>query len=163
MIRLLAFLVVGVLLTGPVGAQLLGGAPSTAEFVSTAAVSGMFEVESSKLAQQKGDADSKKFAARMVTDHSKAGAELKKIAANAKIEVPKALDSAHQSKLDKLKSLTGAQFNSEYDSIQVSAHKDAVSLFERYSKGGDQAQLKAFAAKTLPTLQHHLKMAQELK
>jgi putative membrane protein len=46
--------------------------------------------------------------------------------------------------------------------LQVSAHKDAVSLFERYAKGGDNADLKAFAAKTLPRLKEHLKMAEDL-
>jgi putative membrane protein len=44
----------------------------------------------------------------------------------------------------------------------VSAHKDAVSLFERYAKSGDNANLKDWAGKTLRTLQHHLDMAQEL-
>jgi putative membrane protein len=44
----------------------------------------------------------------------------------------------------------------------VSAHKDAVSLFERYGKGGDNPDLKAWASKTLPDLQGHLKMAQDL-
>jgi putative membrane protein len=46
--------------------------------------------------------------------------------------------------------------------MQVSAHKDAVSLFERYSKSGDNAKLKDWAGKTLPALQHHLDMAQQL-
>jgi putative membrane protein len=46
--------------------------------------------------------------------------------------------------------------------MQVSAHKDAVSLFERYAKGGDDAKLKDWAGKTLPALQHHLEMAQEM-
>jgi putative membrane protein len=45
---------------------------------------------------------------------------------------------------------------------QVSAHKDAVSLFERYGKGGDNDQLKSWATQTLPTLQHHLDMAQTI-
>ena len=73
------------------------------------------------------------------------------------------MDKAHQSKLDKLSGLSGADFTKEYESMQVSAHKDAVSLFERYSKSGDNTDLKAFAAKTLPHLQEHLKMAQALK
>ena len=47
--------------------------------------------------------------------------------------------------------------------MQVSAHKDAVSLFERYGKGGDNAELKTFANETLPTLKEHLKMAQDLE
>jgi putative membrane protein len=163
----LALLAVGLLMSGPGAAQtlsgLLGTTPSTADFVKAAAIGDMFEIQSSKLAQQKADAGSKTFAAKMVADHSKTSAQLKSLAANAKVQLPTELDSAHQSKLDKLKGLDGAQFDDEYDSMQVSAHKDAVSLFERYAKGGDHAGLKAFAAKTLPHLQQHLKMAQGLK
>jgi putative membrane protein len=79
-----------------------------------------------------------------------------------KAPIPTALDSSHQSKLDKLKGLNGADFTKQYKSDQVAAHKDAVSLFERYAKGGDNAQLKAWASKTLPDLKHHLEMAQAL-
>jgi putative membrane protein len=53
-------------------------------------------------------------------------------------------------------------FSSDFDSMQVSAHKDAVSLFERYAKGGENPKLKDWAGKTLPALQHHLEMAQNL-
>jgi len=80
-----------------------------------------------------------------------------------KADLPTGLDSSHQSKLDKLKSESGNDFSSDFDSIQVSAHKDAVSLFERYAKGGDNTDLKDWAGKTLPTLRHHLEMAENLK
>jgi putative membrane protein len=76
--------------------------------------------------------------------------------------LPSVTDKAHGAKLDKLNSLNGADFTKAYEDMQVSAHKDAVSLFERYAKGGDNVDLKAFAAKTLPHLQDHLKMAQDL-
>ena len=46
--------------------------------------------------------------------------------------------------------------------MQVDAHKSAVSLFQRYAKGGDNTKLKDWAQKTLPTLQHHLEMADML-
>jgi putative membrane protein len=72
------------------------------------------------------------------------------------------MDKAHGAKLDKLNSLSGADFTRAYEDMQVSAHKDAVSLFERYAKSGDNADLKAFAAKTLPHLRDHLKMAEDL-
>lgn len=52
---------------------------------------------------------------------------------DVKAKLPGGLDSSHQSELDKLKSLTGADFSSRYGSDQVSGHKDAVSLFERYA------------------------------
>ncbi len=80
-----------------------------------------------------------------------------------KAELPSALDSAHQTKLDKLKGLSGSDFVSSYRTMQVDAHKDAVDLFERYAKGGDDAELKSWAGKTLPALKHHLEMAQGLE
>lgn len=61
-----------------------------------------------------------------------------------------------------MKDAKAEDFTSDYASMQVSAHKDAVSLFERYAKGGDDAQLKDWAGKTLPHLQHHLEMPQNL-
>ena len=80
--------------------------------------------------------------------------------ARVRAELP--IKSSHQSKLDKLKGAKEKDFSSEFDAMQVSAHKDAVDLFERYAKGGDNPDLKDWSGKTLPTLQHHLKMAQDL-
>lgn len=125
----------------------------------------MFEIESSKLAEQKGNAQEKSFAQQMVIDHTKTSSELKTPVGDGKVEatLPTALDSSHQkNKLDKLKGATGQDFSSDFNSYQVSAHKDAVSLFERYANGGDNAALKDWAGKTLPALGHHLDMAQEL-
>ena len=143
----------------------LGIAPKTQDFVTIAAQSDMLEIESSKLALQKADNNkTKQFAEKMIKDHTETSAELKSLVSNGKVQAdaPSSLDKAHQEKLDKLTKLDGKDFTKEYDDMQVSAHKDAVSLFERYGKDGDNADLKAFAGKTLPHLQEHLKMAQEL-
>lgn len=140
----------------------LGIAPGKADFVKQVAISDMFEIESSKLAQERADAPSKTFAAKMIKDHTRTSTELKGIAANAKLDVPSTMDSAHQGKIDKLKGLQGADFDREYDSMQLDAHKTAVGLFERYAKSGDDKDLKSFAAKHLPHLKEHLKMAQDL-
>ena len=170
LINVLGFL----LLAGPALAQsaaektgvnsALGISPATADFVKEVAISDMFEIESNKLAQEKGNAPEKTFASQMVTDHTKTSTELKGLVSSGKVkaEVPAALDSSHQSKLDKLKAESGKDFSSDFDSMQVSAHKDAVSLFERYAKGGDNADLKDWAGKTLPALKHHLEMAEDL-
>jgi putative membrane protein len=86
----------------------------------------------------------------MVTDHTKTRNELKGLVTSGKVkaELPTALDSSHQSKLDKLKGASGNNFSSAFNSMQVSAHKDAVDLFERYAKGGDNADLKDWVGKT---------------
>src|SRR5436305_1858245 len=142
----------------------LGITPTTVDFVMEAATSDMFEIQSSQLAQERGNAAEKSFAATMIKDHQKTTEDLKSMVSGGdlKVELPTALDSSHQSKIDKLKSLKGADFSSRYDSDQLSGHKDAVSLFERYAKGGDNPKLKEWADKTLPALRHHLEMAQDL-
>src|SRR3982074_3528643 len=142
----------------------LGISPTTADFVKEVAISDMFEIESNKLAQDKGNAPEKKVASQMVADHTKTSAELKGLVSMGKVkaDLPTGLDSSHQSKLDKLKGESAKDFSSDFGSMQVSTHKDAVSLFERYAKGGDNPDLKDWAGKTLPALKHHLQMAENL-
>lgn len=146
--------------------QALAIAPKMQDFVTIAAQSDMLEIASSKLALQKSDSDkTKTFAQKMIDDHTATSTELKGLVSSGKVKVdaPSALDKAHQEKLDKLAKLQGKDFTKQYDDMQISAHKDAVSLFERYAKDGDNPDLKSFAGKTLPKLQEHLKMAQDLK
>jgi putative membrane protein len=141
----------------------LGIAPATPDFVKEAAMSDMLEIEAAKIAEKKGNANEKSFAAQMITDHTKTSSELKQmVSGDAKAALPTALDDASQKKLAKLRDAKSDDFASEYDPMQVSAHKDATSLFERYAKGGDDPKLKDWAGKTLPALQHHLEMAQDM-
>jgi putative membrane protein len=109
----------------------LGISPTTADLVKEAATSDMFEIRSSQLAQERGNASEKTFAATMIKDHTKTSEDLKSMisSGDVKVELPTALDSSHQSEIDKLKSLKSADFSSRYDDDQVSGHKDAVSLF----------------------------------
>jgi putative membrane protein len=141
-------------------------APSAQDFVDKVAISDMFEIQSSQLALSKQpDKDTKPFAQRMVTDHQKTSKELKSLVDGGKVKatLPSALDSEHQTMLDDLKAKSGKDFDQSYDQIQVKAHEDAVALFNAYAKGGDDPELKKWAAKTLPNLERHLTMAQKLK
>jgi putative membrane protein len=142
----------------------LGIAPTTADFVKEAAMSDMLEIESSKVAEQKGNAEEKKFASEMIADHTKTSTELKSLVSggDVKAEIPSGLDDTSQKKLGKLRDAKPEDFAGEYDPMQVSAHKDAVSLFQRYAKGGENSKLKDWAGKTLPALQHHLEMAEAM-
>jgi putative membrane protein len=171
---ILAAIPLCILVAGPASAQsagektgvnsVIGIAPSTADFVTQAAASDMFEIQSSQLALQRSDAATKAFAQQMVNDHQKTTSELKSLVQSNKVPatLPTALDSSHQTMLDKLKGLQGKDFTSQYRSDQVSAHKEAVSLFQRYSGGKEDGALKTWAGTTLPILQHHLQMANEL-
>nr|WP_294554954.1 DUF4142 domain-containing protein [uncultured Rhodopila sp.] len=162
------------LLAVPAAAQSLGEktgvdsvagiTPSTQDFVTEAAQSDMFEIKSSEAALHSGNARIKAFAAKMIADHNKTTGELKAILTGGGVDakLPTEVSSSQQSMLGKLNGLHGNDFDSQYESDQVSGHKDAVSLFQRYGKAGENAKLKAWAESTLPTLQEHLQMAQNL-
>jgi putative membrane protein len=143
----------------------LGVAPTTQDFVTEATNSDVLELAAAKLAEDKGNAEEKKFAGQMTADHTQTSKDLKAMvdSGDVKAMIPVKLDSYGQKKLDELRDAKPQDFAGYYDSIQVSAHKDAVSLFERYAKSGDNPKLKDWAGKTLPVLQHHLEMAENLK
>jgi putative membrane protein len=141
-------------------------APSTEQFVNNVAISDMFEVQAGRLAADKAQLDAvQTFGKRMVEDHSKTTEQLKSLISDndIKVELPTALDNKHQSKLDKLKDLSGTQFDKTYVDGQVQGHEKAVDMFQAYSESGDNPKLKQWAQTTLPTLKDHLKQAQTLQ
>jgi putative membrane protein len=142
----------------------LGITPKTEDFIKEAAMNDMLEIESAKIAREKGNPKVKEFAEMLITDHTKANAELRELLpTDMKSFVPGELDSNSQKKVDKLREIRKQAFGPEYDRMQVSVHRDAVNLFERYAKGGQDPRLKEWAEKILPTLRHHSEMAQNLK
>jgi putative membrane protein len=139
--------------------------PSTEDFVKKVAISDMMEIQSSQLAlSREPDVDTKPFAERMVKDHEETSRQLKNLVNSGKVSgpLPTSLDSDHQKKYDELKSKSGKEFDRAYDQMQLQGHEEAVALFEQYAQGGDNPELKAWAAKTLPTLKEHLAMAKKL-
>ncbi|TWD48561.1 putative membrane protein [Agrobacterium vitis] len=144
--------------------SLVGAAPTTGDFVREAITSDMFEIQSSKLAVERADPPTVEFAQQMIKAHQKTSAELKKLmAATGILSVPSiGLTASQTDMLTKLKGLQGAAFIEKYTSDQQKVHEDAVDLFKRYAEGGDNTALKEWAAKTLPTLEHHLAMAKQL-
>ena len=132
------------------------------KFATDAAQGGMAEVELGRLATQRaGDASVREFGARMVADHTRANTELKSVAANKGIQLPGDMTSDQKSEVDKLSKMSGAEFDKEYMSTMVKDHQDDVKEFQTQSQSGNDADIKAFAAKVLPTLQQHLSMAQQ--
>jgi putative membrane protein len=136
----------------------------TKTFVTTAAMTDMFEIQAGQLAQKKADGPAyQDFAQMTVADHTKTSQELKPMAASLRgVQLPVDLDSAHKQKIDQLGSLSGAAFERQYKTIQVAGHKQAIELFENYAKSGDNPELKSWAARTLPTLKTHLQHAEAL-
>lgn len=126
-------------------------------FWTTAAQGGMAEVELGKLAASKAtNAEVKQFAQMMVTDHTKANTELKTLAAKKNVVLPAEVSSSHKSLMEDLNKQTGAAFDKAYVDAMVDDHEEDVEFFQDKSEDSSDADVKAFAAKTLPTLKMHL-------
>lgn len=150
--------------TGSTGGTASTLADADKEFVMKAAAGGMAEVSMGNLAVSQGSsADVKSFGTRMVSDHGKANDELAELATNKGLSLPAELDAEHKNKQDELSKKSGKDFDKAYAAAMVEDHEKDVAEFEKAANSAQDADLKAWAAKTLPTLQDHLKMAKELK
>lgn len=134
-----------------------------AEFAVKAASGGMLEVELGRMAQEKAQSQRvKDFGAMMVKDHSKAGDELKAIAASKNITLPATLGEDHQKHVDELAKLSGKEFDKKYVSFMVDDHKEDVDEFDKEASNAKDPDLKSFAAKTAPIVKEHLAMIKSI-
>ena len=140
-----------------------GIAAADQAFVKEAAMGGMAEVDLGQLAASKASSpDVKQFGQRMVDDHGKANDELKSWASQKSVNLPTELDAKHKAEHAKLEKLSGDAFDRAYMSAMVADHNKDVAEFQKQSKSAKDPDLKAWAAKTLPTLQDHQKSAKEI-
>lgn len=151
---------------GGTGSGQQGGGSVNAQdrtFVTTAASSGLMEVETGRLASEKGaSAEVKSFGQQMVTDHTRANERLMTLARNKGMTPPAQMNAQHRQQTQRLSGLSGAEFDRAYITQMVQAHQQDVALFEQQSRNGGDPDLKAFATETLPTLRQHLQMAQNM-
>jgi putative membrane protein len=143
--------------------QDMAGMSADMKFASEAAMGGMAEVEMGRLAAQKGATDEvRQFGQRMVDDHSKANQELTQLASSKGMTLPASLDAKHQEEMQKISALSGEAFDRAYVKMMVKDHKKDVAEFQKESTRGADADIKGFAARTLPTLQEHLRVIQRI-
>jgi putative membrane protein len=132
-------------------------------FVREAASGGTAEVELGKLAAEKATNERvKRFGQQMVADHGKANAELKTLAMKKRINTDSDLDAKSQATHDRLSQLSGAAFDKAYIEEMVADHTKDVANFRNESRSGQDADVKACAAKTLPALEEHMKMVENI-
>ena len=139
-----------------------GGKLPDENFVIQAALAGVAEVELGKLAADKaGSEEVKKFGQRMVDDHGRANDELKTLAQNKHIALPEAVDPHGKAVQERLAKLSGAAFDRAYMQAMLADHQKAVNDFRVEVRSGKDADVRGWAAKTLPTLEAHLTLARD--
>jgi putative membrane protein len=127
------------------------------DFIDNAAHGGLAEIDLSKLAQKSANPDVRRFADRMITDHTKIGERQ----ADG-LDVPQTLDIEHQKLREKLASEHDGNFDRDYAHAMVVDHDQAIKLFQQEERPGHDGQLTRFARDTLPTLREHRRMAAAL-
>lgn len=134
-------------------------------YVTNAAISDMYEIESSKMALERTKSpEVKKYAQMMIDDHTATSKQLKSTLQKAGVKVtpPTALDDRRRGMIDNLKAAKAEDFDTTYLDQQTAAHEEALTLHQGYADDGDNDQLKQLAAKTTPKIQSHLDMVRKL-
>jgi putative membrane protein len=133
-------------------------------FALKAGAGGTMEVELGNIAQQNAQSSRvKHFGAMMIKDHTKANKELISLAGSRNILIPSKIPDKIQTHIDEMKKLRGAEFDKHYMDMMTDDHKEDIELFEKAARNLPDTTLKAFAARTLPTLKMHLDSAKAIK
>ncbi|MEH1904866.1 MAG: DUF4142 domain-containing protein [Nostoc sp.] len=136
---------------------------SDRQFITEAAQGGLAEVQLGQLASKRGVSKVvKQFALHMVQDHTPVNNQLKQLATQKGVTLPTSIGSKNQQVKQRLSKLSGRNFDRQYLNQMVQDHQKTVSLFETEAQQGQDPDLKAFAAQTLPTLQEHLQQVREI-
>jgi putative membrane protein len=137
---------------------------NTSDFMIKAANGGMLEVLLGEMAQRNASNQAvKDFGQMMVTDHTKANNELKALASARNVTLPATAEGNHREHANDLGKKTGAEFDRDYMDMMVKDHNETVEMFENAANNSSDAAVKAFAAKTLPTLKAHQEAAKNLQ
>lgn len=153
---------------GPAADSAAGvGVTSDAAFVKLATSANILEIRSSELARERAASEAVKgFAERMIADHTAASAQLAKAAGqpapDLSTDLSGQMDAKHAEQLAALEAVTGEGFDQAYIDLQRQAHEEAVALFQSYATNGQEGPVKDFAEATVPTLQEHFTMVQDM-
>jgi putative membrane protein len=135
-------------------------------FVNQASSSNNFEIAAGTLATTKSSNTLiLQYGSKMASEHTGVGRDLTAIASSKNLNVSTTLQADHQTKINALASLSGAQFDEQFISMMISSHQEAISLFQNASssRGVMDGDLRNFAANKLPSLKAHLQEAQNLQ
>ena len=138
------------------------GGATDQDFVNLAAQTDMTEAHLGQLAQTAGSSQAVKDLGQMLaTDHTSDYTQLSSVATKAGLTVPKGTDAKHDKMIAPFEKLKGKTFDHRYTQMMVKGHQEAIAAYKKEASGGQNADIKAYAEQALPTLEKHLKAAQD--
>lgn len=141
------------------------GAMSKAErqFLITAARADMTEAHEGQMAADRATQSNVKDLARtLIDDHTQDYEHLTVLAEKTGVKIPKGINAAKDPAIAQLTRLKGAGFDRQFTKDEIADHRRAVAAFKRESEHGQNPDVKAYATQTLPTLEKHLNMVEQL-
>lgn len=152
-------------LSSVLGLAQTSGAGNTSDqaFVDLAAQTDMTEAHLGQLAQERGASQAvKDYGQMLTTDHTSDYAQLSSVATKAGLTVPKGIDAKHDKMIAQLEKLKGPAFDKQFSHAMVMGHETATSAYDKESRDGQNADLKAYATQAIPTLEKHKNAANDL-
>ncbi len=132
-------------------------------FVKIASMANAAEIKASEAAvKQSNNTEVKEFAQHMIDDHTAAGKQMQDLADKKSFIVHNVPDAKHKMAMEQMAKLKGSDYDKAYATAAVKDHEDAVALFKLAADNASDSDLKTWAKATLPTFEHHLKMARDL-
>lgn len=138
------------------------GGGSDQDFLNLAAQTDMTEAHLGQMAQDQGASQAVKDLGQMLaTDHTQDYKQLGMLASKAGLIIPKGIDAKHDKMIAPFEKLKGKMFDRHYTREMVAGHTAAITAYQKEATSGQNADLKAYATDTLPTLEKHKKAAQD--
>jgi putative membrane protein len=133
-------------------------------FLERAAQDNIAEMELAEIAEERAASEDVKYYAKMLKGaHEVANERLQDIAEQQNVELPDEPNEQQKKTAEKLSSLEGEQFDRQYLQTMIEEHKKAIELFEQQAQSGETPEVQKYAKQTLPGLQAHLEMAQQIE
>ncbi len=139
--------------------------PSSADqqFMTEAAQANMAEIEIGRLAEERASSpDVKNFAREVVQDHQKANDQLQQLASSCGVSLPSSVSSEDAALKSRLAALSGSDFDKQFVESMLKGHKEVIAKFDEEAAHGSDPSVKSYAEGTLPVLQNHMRMAEDL-
>jgi putative membrane protein len=155
-------------LGGAMGQMSASMAVTADRFVENAAIGDLYEITAAEIALRRSSSDDVRAMAReMIEDHTTSKhqlqAALESGEARGVAAPPRTLDGRRQSMIQHLEEAPDDAFDSTYVDQQLLAHEETVTLMRSYRDGGDNPQLRSYAAGTAPVVERHLEHVKQLR
>ena len=139
------------------------GTDQDKQFIMTASQSDLTEITLSKMALTKStNPQVKKYAEKMITDHTKLDSEMKPFADQMGVPPATTLTPEHQQLADQLQPLSGADFDKQYMTDMDTSHHATLDAFNKELSTTQNAQLKPTVQKGQKVVAMHTAMADKL-